>query len=507
MSILIQAGHRSSYSDIVMQRLYERGLDQPSNSFTYNMTAQQVTDKLYQIVSRTGISVASNKLADNMMVDLLLSNLDTQSWGWSAEKNLFAMDLWQQVESDARFILVFDHPTYLLNQLIDETMTVDTVDQAVSEWLDYHRKMLEVLERHEDIAILIEGGCAADNISNLGKRVESIASDLHLKKHWQVFKNATNSTFSNDTDAFNQSSAAVDYMNSEIIKKYPEVIKLFNTLLNKATIKNSEPIYRTKKADLIDLVIILNDLYDQQNNTHYLVEKELLIKQVDYTKKQLKEQTLVCEEYEKQSKQESEILKKQLKEAVLAQQEIEVLLTEKQKNLEQEKNKIKELELKAVDSYAIKKNIDKDILLTEIINTENKDFLDFSKKVERKKNKSQSLNFNKKNFGASVRFKNSKEYVVGRKLIDIFNNPKKIFKLKEVYSEANKIIYSEVVRSKSLPDLRDYEDFHEVEKIKNHLSYKIGNEIFSTRNYKVFVLPVVLIKHALTHRKETEGKL
>lgn len=507
MSILIQAGHRSSYSDIVMQRLYERGLNQPSNSFTYNMTAQQVTDKLYQIVSRKGISVASNKLADNVMVDLLLSNLDTQSWGWSAEKNLFAMDLWQHLESDARFILVFDHPNYLLNQLIDETMTVDTVDQAMSEWLDYHQKMLEVLERHEDIAILIEGGCATENISNLGKRVESIASDLHLKKYWQVLKNATNSNFSNDTDAFNQSSAAIDYMNSEILKKYPEVIKLFNKLLNKATIKNSEPIYRTKKADLVDLVIILNDLNDQQNNTHYLVEKELLVNQVHYTKKQLKEQTLVYEEYKKQNNQESETLKKQLKEAVLAQQEMEVLLTEKQKTLEQEKNKIKELKLKIEDSYAIKKNIDKDISLTEIISTENKDFANFSKKVEQKKNKSHYSESIGKKFGASVRFKNSKEYIVGQKVIEIFNNPKNILRLISIYKEATEIIASEMIKSKSQPNLSTYEDFHEVEKLKSHLSYKIGNEIFSTKSYKVFTLPVNLIRHAIIHKNRIKDKI
>lgn len=489
MSILIQTGHRSSCSDVIMQKLYERGLGQPSNSFTHHMTAQQVADKLYQIVSRTGISVANNKLADNVMVDLLLSNLDTQNWGWSAENNLFAMDLWQKLESEARFILVFDHPSYLLDQLIDTDLTVDTIDQVMSEWVDYHQKMLEVLEAHEEIAILIEGSCAVHNISKLGNQVESISSDLHLKKHWQVFKDAKDSTSDNDTDAVNQSGAAIDHVNNEILKKYPEVIKLFNTLLNKAAIKSSEPIYRTKQTDLTELVTVLNSLHDKQENPQHLAEKELLVEQLHHVQKQLESQSSAHEMYKQQKIKEFGLLEKKLEEA---------------KDSQNPAN--------AIDGHSLAESLkqENEMLLKQLHRTQ--------EELEKYYLKSQSLAPSKENeqpqvtaqqlskapvyYGAADRVKNDLPYKLGSKIVKA-KNPKDLAVLPLTLAKE----YSNFQKNGGLkyptPEIEDSRDIQEMEKVKKHLSYQIGQVLVESFDSpkKMLFAPLSIGKKIIIFRK------
>ncbi|MGM8885707.1 hypothetical protein ACS8FD_07165 [Psychrobacter sp. 1U2] len=465
MSILIQAGHCSSYSDVIMQKLYERGLGQPFDSYTHNMTAQQVADKLYQIVSRAGILAAHNKLADNVMVDLLLSNLDIKNWGWSAEKNLFAMDLWQQLESEARFILVFDHPSYLLGESISADITVDTIDQVMSEWVEYHQKMLETLEAHEDKAILIEGSCAVDNISNLGKQVESISSDLYLKKHWQVFKDATDPTSNNDTDAVNQSGAAIDYINNEILKKYPEVIKLFNTLLNKAAIKSSEPIYRTKQAELSRLITISKELSKQKESIYYLTKKQIFeeeLKKIDSGKQEKGKYQLfrnycldlnnIENKYSTKDnmKVEYELLVKENTLLITQVHQLQELLTRKHTE-----NKV----LKSESSISNANTIED--------------------KVERESQ-----------YGAADRVKKDLPYRIGNKIVKA-KNPIGIVKLPLILFKEYNDFHKTKLDLKNLPNIDVYEDWEEAERVKEHLSYRVGKVLVDSLNSpkRIYRLP------------------
>lgn len=518
MSILIQAGHRSSCSGAIMQKLYERGLGQPSNSFTHHMTAQQVADKLYQIVSRTGISVANSKLADNVMVDLLLSNLDTQNWGWSAEKNLFAIDLWQQLESEARFILVFDHPSYLLNQLIDAALTVDNIEKVMSEWVDYHQKMLEVLETHEEIAILIEGSCVVDNISKLGKQVESISGDLHLKKHWQVFKDTTDATSNNDTDAVNQSSAAIDHINNEILKRYPKVIKLFNTLLNKAAIKSSELIYRTKQADLTELVTVLNTLHDKQETPQHLIEKELLVENLHHVQGQLEKKLSAHEVYKQQKIKDYGLLEKKLEEAVLAQQEAEKRATAHQKSIDNYKSKVEQLSkdsqnsANAIEAHNSAESLkqENEMLLKQLHHTQ--------EELEKYYLKSQSCSFPSLDerstdqhqskaavyYGAAERVKEDLPYRLGSVMVKQSKSVKGLSTLPITLVKEYRDFKQLSSQPESLPKIEEYQDAYEAEKVKNHLSYKLGQTLINSLSSPKTILqmPITITKEVIKFRKK-----
>ena len=487
MSILIQAGHQSSYSDNIMQKLYERGLSQPFDSFTHHMNPQQTTDVLCKIISRESTPAASNKLTDNLMVDLLLSNIEQPNWGWHAENNLFTMHLWHQLEPETAFILVFDHPGYLLTSLANETLSVDTVNEAMTDWIDYHQKILEVFETYQHKALLIEGSSAIDNISTLGMQIKSVAPTLHLKSKWQIAHELTSSALQSKSD--NQADVASTHINNEILKKYPKAIKLFNKLLDNAAIKSSEPIYKSKPAELDTLVTALSQLYEKPHDKQALLEEAKVIEKLHQTQEQLEKQLLESEHYQLPHIQQ---LEQQLQVANQAWQQAETKLLTNQKLIDEYKLQI---DTSTKRGRQIDGAIDTDNS-AERLKQENKALVKMlhhtQEKLEKTYSENQKLTTGLINqhsnaidviqhqkqayYNAADRIKNDLPYRLGSTLVKSKSFKNTILLPVTLCREYidYKSIESELI---NLPPISSQTDILESEKIKRHLSYKVGNAL------------------------------
>lgn len=558
MSILIQAGHYSSYSDFLMKKMYERGLGKPIESYTHKLTSQQVTDTIHKILSRTDTSVANNKLADNIMVDFLLSNLDTENWGWADEKNLLALDYWQQLEPDVRFILVFDHPNQLLAQIADRKLTQDIVDRTINDWLDYHNKMLDIIEAYGDKAILIEGICALDNISNLGEKMKMLANSLQLKSKWQIPHDASNQVVGSNTITVKQTNMIAEHINNEILKKYPEVIKLFNTLLSKAVLKSSEPIYKTKPTELHSLITVLNNIQEQQHNENYLVENQKLSQQINEIQKEynieVQNLRLKCQEsteenisvlkqlhriqeelekkvienrnYRKSSKDNSELLTRKIEELNTFKQESEKREIAGQRIADQYESKLEEIQKRHNQLQPMSKEDD----LTVELKQENERLLKqlhyTQEELEKYYLKNESPNHSNKltqtlqvknsiqpsanipvYYGAAERIKNDLPYRLGSKMIKA-TKPKDLMflplTLAKEYRDFQKFGKSQV----NLPDLQEYQDRANAEKVREHLSYQLGSMLLeSSKSPKAtLILPLNMGKRIIEFKKGLKKK-
>ncbi|MGM8888601.1 hypothetical protein ACS8FD_21920, partial [Psychrobacter sp. 1U2] len=83
MSVIIQAGHPSSYSSLLIEMLYDRGLKKAEDSNLQQLTSEQVSKNLYKI-NKKSKDIEHNKLADSISVDFLLANIDQYIWGWES---------------------------------------------------------------------------------------------------------------------------------------------------------------------------------------------------------------------------------------------------------------------------------------------------------------------------------------------------------------------------------------------------------------------------------------
>lgn len=171
MSIIVQAGHKTSKSKQLMEKLYERGLSRPNDSYTHKMTPEQVSENLYKVLVREGMSSANEKMADNVMVDFLLANLDSENWGWESSKNIYALDHWLKLEESVGFILVFDHPKAIFESSSINTLTVESLNQRIEDWVEYNQSLLDFYDKNQDKCILIEGYSALKNVAALKEQV------------------------------------------------------------------------------------------------------------------------------------------------------------------------------------------------------------------------------------------------------------------------------------------------------------------------------------------------
>lgn len=316
MSIIIQTGHHTSHSAKLMQMLYERGLGEPLKSHTYNLTADEVTEKLAKILDKKQ-SIVNVKVMDNLMIDLLLANLEQDDWGWASEYNIDTLSYWQEVDNNTRFILVFDSPKLLLKTLLDQTITTESLEMALQQWLTYHQKLLDFFESSERNCLLIEGELAINNLMNIKDHIQAITTNLKLKSDWQVQVSETNEVV-DDNPMF-------DIVTDEILAQYPACMVLYETLIKKSSIRFTSKKLPTKNT-LLGLIHSLNMFNEQQ-----ILQKKLLTENNNLQNQLI---TLMSEKQSlEQQLSQNVLLLEQSKNSVNAEQKAQIERSEQENKL------------------------------------------------------------------------------------------------------------------------------------------------------------------------------
>lgn len=468
MSVIIQIGHKSSKSNLLMQKLYERGLEKPSNSYTHNMSVKQVTEVLYKILLRENLSPINEKLAENVIIDLLLANIESKNWGWESDKNLIALKYLQNIEHDFSFILVFDHPNNVLKELMNKELTLGMVDQAIDEWINYHKEMLKSLEENNKL-ILVEGKGAINNIKDLSETFDSTVGNLYIQDTYKVGEVVDDIPFAESSD-----QVVMDILSMEILRKYPEAIRIFNTLLSKASIKYSEVIYKTKNIELRSLVEIINYVRENNDNYEYLLENNLLKEELDNVQKKLSKQRFDNNELVEKLNYELNQLK------LNGSGKENILLNEKLK--EEKKLLIKQLHQTQdeLEKYYRKNKI-----------------------LENNVNKTMLHPKNPTYYGAADRVKNELAYRVGERMVKA-KRTKDIVALPLTLAKEYRKYNLEKDHIANLPDIKKYNDFQEAEKVKKHLSYRVGYLVLNTSKTpkSLFLMPFKLSKEVIDFKKK-----
>lgn len=502
MTIIVQAGHKTSKSKQVMEKLYERGLSRPNDSYTHKMTSEQVSETLYKVFARENISVANEKIADNIMTDFLLANLDAENWGWESDKNLTSLEYWGQIEPDVGFILVFDHPKRLFDNIETEKLTTDSVDKIVDEWVLYHQGILKILEAGNDRSILIEGQSALQSIPNLNTQLVKIGSNIKLKSAWQI---VNTQPIDLDSKKAQDPNFVSELIIDEILKNYPEAINIFNNLLSKANLKISSPIYKTQRPKLVDLIESLGCV---QSNTQSIIDEyELKLSVLEQEKSDLvlladNRKVVSIESRLQTAKNNIQSLEAELKKKTSINSQVNssaniadiekenenenelliVQIHQLQESLERYYEEKEKYSLANIEKILVKKDQENQRLNKELqeSNSKRQDLENKLKKIDNKiEEQTQSVNSNIE-----------KEILI----VQMYQIQEE---LERYYIENQKLKNIEV--SKSERTIRDLEQqpthYGAAERIKQDLPYRLGEKIVKAKQPKHIVsLPFVLAK-------------
>jgi len=482
MSIIVQCGHELTRSEELITILYGKGLSKPLKSSRTNLSSIDVTIALDKIYRKTS-ELIDNKLAETVAIDFLLTNLEVESWGWNSSKNLTALHFWEWLEPDCKFVLVFDHPSEIFRHALKNNFSQASLDNMIEEWIIFQKGLMKFFIDHEDKCILLEGNTALKNIKATEKCINSIAPEI-LFKHKENLNNE-NIALSDTKNNFNQKEILNNKLLFELLNDYPDLIDIFDCLVEKASIKLDERPIDKDFLNREDIFSIIKETQNVSNDKHKDIidslKAELIEKENNISK--LEKLLSSSESFNKEQADSIKLLKKKIGDSSLILDQKNIITTpvdnngDKVTKLKRE-NKIILRQLHLVQKeleYHFNLKISENIKNNEKINKYN-DYQNIQKPQNFENNKDMLPPEVPKEipFGVEKRIKMELPYRFGASIIKNSKSRRGILTIPKAiameYIDYNK----NMALLESLPPLEEYGDFDKAEKIKQHLSYQIG---------------------------------
>lgn len=235
----------------------------------------------------------------------------------------------------------------------------------------------------------------------------------------------------------------------EALTNYPEVITLFNKLLSKASIKESDSIFKTKRIGVDKLVSSLNTIGLEKERT-LSIEKEAQLKNENLERALREQQSERKKHSDDTVLQSNQVIVEHL---LKTQEELERLYQERSNKKEQQSD---------------------------------------SKKPETPK----------KRYGAAEAIKADLPYKLGNIMVSA-KKPDQIVKLPITLMKEYKSFEKESDSLYSPLKLDEYADAREAEKVKKHLSYQLGKIMVDSKQSpkKLISLPLNMGKLIISFKK------
>lgn len=386
---------------------------------------------------------------NGLALDLLLGNLEQKLWGWSDPQALCLLDYWKNLDPKMTFVLVYDEPHRVLAETVcDESMSLTeaVVLQRLNSWNFYNGALLWFYLRNKSRCMLVNAQQVRNNAGSCLKELQSYLDvPLALPEHYsgngfsRIDDNHNGvGLYTEIQDAVMLSNAlatpvlADRYMIDRILETHPEHLQRYEEMQAVARVpldakarSYSEPLeawlaqmkIRSESGRIVALIAEEKRLADQQLN---LKDDEL---------QRLREQIVQFEELKQSQENRNGGNPEELTE------ENELILLQLHQVQEE------------LERYYIE-----------------------SQKLRQKNN-------NPAYYGAADRIKQQLSYRLGSVMIERSKSISGWFTMPGALLKERRAFHNENAEApqKKLPPVHRYRDAQEAEKVKKHLSYRLGS--------------------------------
>ncbi|KAA6208740.1 hypothetical protein [Avibacterium paragallinarum] len=511
MNKFIVIGHGSSYFLDVEHLLQQYGVSPANKSKREQFTPVEITNILRKVISEQNSSIKNkvtaspfsnnynrkgkkrskkgkknshllvssaknteistiNPIWNGLFLDLMLSNLDQELWGWSDSYVIDVLNYWADVDPSIKFIFIYDHPSNIfLHSSLEQALSLDSnvIEEKLHDWQQYNQKVLSLFEQYQSRSVLLCGQQVLDSVNvSLEKVASTLSAPLYLGERRDILD------IDDKIDSIN-SSALERVIVDNILKQHESILNLYTELQAKATLphlslydsavtENSQYLLKAWK----ELIEQKSELVESQEVIAKSRNKILKLKEAEsefkIRKIELEQQRKQLQDNLSNSEKNTQKISERLKESQIEIAKIEI----EKKKISDELNQVKE------KSESLEKELSED----------NKELLNqvhiLQRELETYFLENQKLKQKPALFGATERVKQQLNYQLGSKMIENSRSlsgwlkmPFSLSKIQheyQMYEKYNKL-------QKNLPKLEDYQDFLQSEKVKKHLSYQLGD--------------------------------
>lgn len=167
MNKIIVVGHPQSGLEKVEELLLACGMAQALPSCREGFTPGQISTTLLkahgvlpvqQVRSADELQqIAVAPVWQGLALDLVLANMDQSLWGWADTQAVYLLDYWKTQDPQTMFVLVYDTPqSALTRHAVDELETDPEALQAkVNAWMAYNAALLSFHLRNTERSFLV----------------------------------------------------------------------------------------------------------------------------------------------------------------------------------------------------------------------------------------------------------------------------------------------------------------------------------------------------------------
>lgn len=437
-------------------------------------------------------SVQAGPMWHSLALDLALANLHQPLWGWSDARNIYWFDYWRTLDPHATFLMVYGHPATTLQANSDTLADADLgmeVPRLLENWQAYNGAILRLYSRHPERCLLVNASRAKqqiqDYLDHLGEKLHGRAPpSLQASSAVATVKALSASTTSigmstdivaavshiaspkeNELLAYLQGTGDVDrYILSDLLEDFPQALQIYEELQSANTIA---------ATDRGRCSIRPGSAWIQLTRQRHAFSEVLL-----GAHQKLKAQA----EIEAALRQQLASVNKQLDEqkALASKQAAPTLPAPRLKELEEEN----------------------DLLLVQLHQVQEELERYYLENQELKKSPAKTA---VKPFGAAERVRQGLAYRLGAAMVEhgrsLTGWPSLPFAL--VGQVRAYRAHKKALGGKKLPPVSSYADAHEAERVKQHLSYRLGQTLLKHHKTPLgwLVLPFAIRRTLSDFRK------
>lgn len=530
MNKIIVVGHPQSGFQTVKNLLVDCGMAEALPSRREDLTALEITKILCQahdiplfdqeqlVEQLNQIEVAP--LWHSMALDLMLGNINQQLWGWADSQVIYLLDYWKSLDPKFVFVFVYDSPESVLLHVTAESYTTEIkndVESKLKNWCVYNAAVLNFCLQNPERSLLVHSQQVLQSVPSylrqIRKRVDvplHMPSQEGLPKLGEQQEHNKSFELSNVKDADDQSSTNFDLLSLPIIENNEDDFlarHLAQTITQTHTDVQHlyEQLQHASNMPLKD-IDAKGDIYKawqsmlmqqrQAGKDRELIEQE---KQAIEQEKQAVEAQLtatlaVNNDLMTKWEQINNAKKEQIK-----------LANERKVQIEQLKLQLAEISKKSSESVETDKNQESKLLLGQLHRLHEQ----LEEIYLENRNLKQLVSVQKpKLYGAADRVKRDLPYRVGSTIIQHSRNVKGLVALPRALFSEIQAFKKETKDGVAQPPLAEYQDVAEAEKVKHHLSYRLGSTLVEkTHNpFDLLVLPIELLKQVNEFKSKKQSK-
>lgn len=420
---------------------------------------------------------------NGLALDLLLGNLEQRLWGWSDPQALCLLEYWKNLDPKMTFVLVYDEPHRVLAETFcDEGMCLSeaAVLQRLDNWNAYNGALLRFYLRNKARCMLVNAQQVRNNSESCLKELQShLDVPLSLPEHYSGngFSRIDDKHNGVDSDAATHISVthSIEITTPTVVERY-----LIDRILE------THPAHLQRYEEMQSVARVPLDA----NARSYPEPLDAWLAQM------------------KMRSESGHILALIAEEKRLAEQQLNL----KENELQLLREQIVQLEEGLIESQDIRKNgkleeltEENELLLLQLHQVQDE--------LERYYLENQKLyqkNNNPDYYGAADRIKQQLSYRLGSVMIGHSKSVSGWFTMPGALLKERKAFHREKAESapKKLPPVYKYRDAHEAEKVKKHLSYRLGSLMvqYGSSPAGWLKLPFFLRREVRAFKKERNSK-